>query len=151
MARRGKPAPKTTPKKRAATKPRRERRHHDAVAVWVTYQLVGASAAAVVHDCARRTVYRCVDDVENDPAVLATARARLEAQRAATEDRTAQLMDAAREALHARIKAGKVPTRWLVALVAPAGGKPSQGAHGLEVPSFITAPHVDAAPVEGES
>jgi hypothetical protein len=119
--------------------------------VWVTYQLIGATQAAQVHDIARRTVYRCVEDVEGNETTLAAARARLDAQREQREARLAAVTDAAVEALVARIKSGRVHTRYLVGLVAPQGAKTSgPGKVALEVPTFMTTPR-ETSTAEGES
>jgi hypothetical protein len=65
------------------------------VDVWVTYQLAGATVAAAQHECGRRTVYRWIDRVEADPALVADGRARLEApgpQAAASADTTRRIV-----------------------------------------------------------
>lgn len=116
----------------------------DAAAVWVTYQLVGATQCAERHDVARRTVYRCVDEVEASASRLAAARALLEAQRADVARRQGEVLDAAREALLAKMRAGRVPSRVLARLViAGAPALAGSGASVMVVPSFFTKPRTD--------
>lgn len=143
MAGRGKPCAK--PNRPQRSSPRAPGRV-DAVAVWVTYQLVGGVRAAERHDLARRTLYRVVADVEASPEKLAAAQAQLVAQRAEAAKRQAEVEDAARELLLARIRAGTLHPRHLVALVT-AGGKASPGGGApraaMELPAFLTTPRTD--------
>ncbi len=140
MAARGKPCSKPLRPQRSS--PRAPARV-DALAVWVTYQLVGGVRAAERHDLGRRTIYRVIAEVEADPAKLAAAQAQLIAQRDAASKRHAELEDAARELLLARIRAGTLHPRHLVALVM-ASGRSSPGGGGprasMEIPSFLTTP-----------
>lgn len=124
---------------RGSREPRREPRHVDAVAVWVTYQLVGGTQTSAVYDCGRRTVYRCLDDVERDAAKLAEAKARLVALKTEQADRLGHVVAAATEALVARIRGGKVHTKYLVELVQPQGAQKGGGA-ALQVPAFMVTP-----------
>jgi hypothetical protein len=143
VAGRGKPCAKP-PQRPQRSSPRAPGRV-DSVAVWVTYQLVGGVRAAERHDLARRTLYRVVAEVEADPAKLAAAQAQLLAQREAVAKRQAEVEDAARELLLARIRAGTLHPRHLVALVT-AGGRPSPGGApraAMELPSFLTTPRTE--------
>ena len=140
-ARGGRPCPKP---RRPQRRTRKGEERTDAVAVWVTYQLVGATQCAERHDVARRTVYRCVDEVEGDPARLDAARKALEAQRADAARRQGEVLDAAREALLSKIRGGRVPSRVLARLViAGAPAASTGGASAMQVPAFFTKPRVD--------
>lgn len=141
-----KPSAPTAPAKKTRT-PRRAARHVDDVLVWVSYQLIGATQAAAVHDTARTTVYRCVNDVEADHAKFAEAKAKLKAQQEAREQRLLLVTDTATEALIGMIKKGKVKPNLLVEIVIPQG--PSRapgggGGHALQVPSFMVEPRMPA-------
>lgn len=141
-ARGGKPCPKP---RRPQRRTRKGEERVDALAVWVTYQLVGATQCAERHDVARRTVYRCVDEVEGDPARLDAARKALAAQRADATARQSEVTDAAREALLAKIRGGRVPSRVLARLVlagAPAQA-PGGGPSAMQVPAFFTKPRTE--------
>lgn len=135
----------STPSKKAAPTARRDRLRGDALDVWVTYQLAGATVAAAQHESSRRNVYRHVDRVEADASLLAEARARLDERRKSRDERTERLVDAAREALLARIVEGKVSTKYLTGLVMPEAA-PARGATttALQVPQFMATPRVDA-------
>jgi transposase len=142
--------PKPSPTKKATAKkprtPRRDTRHVDDVLVWVTYQLIGATQAATIHDVARTTVYRCINDVEADAAKLAEAKAKLKAQQEAREQRLMLVTDTATEALIGMIKQGKVRPSLLVEIVIPQGPPRAagNGGHALQVPSFMTVPRMPA-------
>lgn len=139
MARAGSPNSKRKPSTGC-----RDRIRGDAVDVWVTYQLAGATVAAAQHECGRRTVYRWIDRVEADPALVADGRARLEARRKARDERNEVVRDAAREALLARITEGRVSTKYLAQLVLPETA-PARGATtALQVPAFMTVPRTNA-------
>ena len=131
------------PGSRGPREPRREPRHVDAVAVWVTYQLVGGTQTSAVYDVGRRTVYRCLDDVESDATKLETAKAQLAAVKAEQADRLAHVVAAATEALVARIRGGKVHTKYLVELVQPQGTQKG-GTAALQVPAFMVTPREPA-------
>jgi len=134
-----------SPAKRRRARPERVReRAVDAVAAWVSYQLIGGTQAAERHDIARRTLYRRLDEVEADPALLAAARARLAEQKANGSERLAEVNDAAIEALLGRIRSGRLHPRHLVAIATATAAvrSPSQGRGGsaLEVPSILATP-----------
>lgn len=143
-ARRGRPCPKP---RRPQRRTRKGEERTDAVAVWVSYQLVGATQCAERHDVARRTVYRCVDEVEGDPARLDAARKALEAQRADSARRQGEVLDAAREAMLAKIRAGRVPSRVLARLIGAgaSAAASSGGPSAMQVPQFFTKPRVEGA------
>lgn len=137
----GKPRPKP-----AKVKLRRTRLNGDAVDVWVTYHLVGAPTTAKLLECGRRTVYTHLAAVEADPVLLEEGRARLKARREARDERIAQVVDAAQEALMARIRENKVPVRYLIELTMPRGAAPSKGGgSALQVPAFMTEPRPDTS------
>lgn len=136
-----------------------------AVRVWCSFKQVGATAAGFLHDINPSTVYLYAREVDADPVLLERARAALAEQQQATERRNAELIDAAREALLARIREGRVVSKHLVALVgltvpsgAPKGG--ARPGSSLEVPAILArpregtdddvAPGADAPPPDDE-
>lgn len=118
----------------------------DPVAVWVTYQLIGGTLGAERHDISRTTLYRCVREVDADPARVEVARAALAEQRRDQERRRVEVVDAAHEALLARIRTGKLHSRHLVALAL--SGVMAPAAHGkkqsIEAPACLTTPREDS-------